>query len=205
MAGVLNSSIFQKIQSAFKERCNKLIIEAYFSSISNKSVETNFDENDITAILYNYIDNNSNRKKWQISINTENHLYDNTAIVKKGFAAKFARIDMRFVSFWKNQEQKYYVEAKNLKENDSSLKRRYIETGINNFIEGGKYEDCDGLLVGFILEGTPENCVLGINNLLKKDKRLETLNAASKIDSLDLYTSSHNGKILPHLFFDYCN
>lgn len=205
MAGILNSSIFQKVQNTFKERCNKLMIDAYFTSVSNKSIKTDFDENDITAILYNYIDKNPNRRKWKISTNTENHLFDLTATVEKSFAAKFARIDMRFVSFWKDEEQKYYVEAKNLKETDSYLKRRYITTGIDNFLAGGKYENCDGLLVGFILEGTCGNCVLGINNLLQKDKRLETLTSTSKIDRLDLYTSSHNGKILPHLFFDYCN
>lgn len=205
MAGNLNPLIFQKVQSIFRDRCIKLLIDAYFTSISDESVLPNFDENDITAILYSYIDNNPIRKNWKISANTENHLFDNTTVPKKGFAAEFSRIDMRFTSFWNELECKYYVEAKNLKEKDSALKRRYITTGIDNFLVGGKYEKCNGLLVGFILEGTSENCVLGINNLLKKNKRQDSLISTTKIHNLDLYTSSYNGKTLPHLFFDYCN
>ena len=55
----------------------------------------------------------------------------------KGFAAKFSRIDVRFGKFWQNNEYKYYIEAKNLKSNDSGLKRRlegtkkYYQNNIN--------------------------------------------------------------------------
>jgi hypothetical protein len=204
MAGILNTSIFQNIQNKFRERCNSLFIEAYHTSITNKSVSSNFDENDITAILYNYIDDNPKRKKWKISINTENYIVDKSVTYTKGFAAKFSRIDMRFTTFWHGEEYKYFTEAKNLKVIDSASKRRYIETGIDNFLTGGKYCNCDGFLIGYVLEGTIDKCVLGINKLLQKGKREnEKIEKHPVFLSIDTHFSFHPDKNLFHLFLDY--
>lgn len=202
MAGTLNTSIFLKFQNKFKDRCITLFIEAYYTSISNKSTFLDFDENDITAILHNYIDENPKRKGWEISTNLENYLFDKEATYIKGFAANFSRIDMRYAAFWKGEEYKYFVEAKNLKSNDSGLKRRYITTGIDNFLVGGRYFECEGFLVGYILEGTVDNCVEGINKLLQKDQRgNETIYKLS----IDNCFSNHNNKRLFHLFLDFVN
>ena len=206
MAGTLTTSIFLNFQNKFKERCTTLFIEAYHTSISNKSISLNFEENDITAILHNHIDENPKRINWKISTNRENHQFDKTAILTKGFAAKFSRIDMRFNKFWQNEEFKYYVEAKNIKSNDSGLKRRYIDTGIDNFLNGGKYFNCDGFLVGYILEGTVQKCVDGINKLLKKDNREEEiLEKKDHFFSLDSHFSQHQEKEIYHLFLNYVN
>lgn len=203
MAGTLKTSIFLNFQNKFKERCTTLFVEAYSTSISNKSILLDFHENDITAILHNYIDENPKRKTWEISTNLENHLFNKEAEFIKGFAAEFSRIDMRFSKFWQKEEFKYHVEAKNLKASDSSLKRRYINTGIDNFLEGGKYFECEGFLVGYILEGTVDNCVIGINNLLIKDERVkETLSTPS---ANGRHFSNHNNKELSHLFLDFVN
>ena len=206
MAGILTTSIFLNFQNKFKERCTTLIVEAYHTSISNKSISLNFEENDITAILHNHIDENPKRINWKISTNRENHQFDKTVIHTKGFAAKFSRIDVRFGKFWQNNEYKYYIEAKNLKSNYSGLKRRYIDTGIDNFLNGGKYFDCDGFLVGYILEGTVQNCVDGINKLLKKDNReKEIIEKSSTILSIDSHFSQHQEKGIYHLFLNYVN
>lgn len=206
MAGILSTSIFKIYQNQFKERCTTLFIEAYHTSISNNSIALDFEENDITAILHNYIDKNPKRKEWKISSNLENYLFDDNSIYSKGFAAKFSRIDLRFSKFWEDEEYKYFVEAKNLKVNDSGLKRRYITTGIDNFLSGGKYFDCDGFLVGYILEGAIENCREGINKLLKKDKRdKEEIYKAGSILSIDSHFSNHQEKTIYHLFLNYVN
>lgn len=206
MAGTLKTSIFLNFQNKFKERCITLFIEAYTTSISSKSVTLDLHENDITAILHNYIDENPKRLKWNISTNPESHIFDKYAGYTKGFAAKFPRIDMRFANIWQGAEHKYFMEAKNLRSNDSSLKRRYIETGIDNFLTTGSYHKCDGFLVGYILEGTIDNCVEGINKLLKKDKRKdEKIEKTLTPLSIDKYSSIHNGEELFHLFLDYVN
>lgn len=200
MAGKLNLSIATAFRTNFVRNCTTLLMEAYYESVSSKLIFSDFDENDITAILYNFIDNSSKRESYSISVNTENHLFDNAKVVGKGFAAKFARIDMRFVSFWKAKEYKYYLEAKNLKSNDSSLKRRYIDTGINNFLPSGKYYECHGLLVGYVLEGTCEECKNGINKLLEKDNRNEEMIKNLKET---FYVSNHGNKDLNHIFLSY--
>jgi Fe-S cluster biosynthesis and repair protein YggX len=206
MAGTLTTTIFLKFQEKFKDRCATLFVEAYYTSISNKSIFLDFDENDITAILHNHIDENPKRKSWKISTNLENYLFDKEATLIKGFAAKFSRIDMRYTTFWKGEEYKYFVEVKNLKANDSGLKRRYITTGIDNFLIGGKYFECEGFLIGYILEGTFDNCVEGINKLLLKDKRgKETIYKSSAFSSFDSHFSNHNRKGLLHLFLDFAN
>lgn len=202
MAGTLRTSIFLNFQNKFKERCVALFVDAYHTSISNKSILLDFHENDITAILHNYIDENPKRKDWKISTNLENYIFDKEVTFAKGFAAKFSRIDMRFSEFWENEEFKYFIEAKNIKLNDSGLKRRYINTGINNFLKGGKYFECEGFLVGYILEGTVSDCVVGINKLLKKDKRDKETICNSFINR---YFSNHNDKELFHLFLDFVN
>jgi hypothetical protein len=205
MAGTLTSSIFLNFQNKFEQRCITLFKDAFNTSISNQSVALNFDENDITAILHNFIDENPKRKKWRISTNVEQFLFDKTITPLKGFAAKFSRIDMRFTNVsWLKNEYIYYVEAKNLKSKskDSGLKRRYIKTGIDNFLIGGKYNQCDGLLVGYILEGKTDDCVSGVNKLLKKDKR-ET-EVIFNIKDIS-YQSNHSDRNIKHLFFDFVN
>ena len=206
MAGTLNTSIILNFQNKFKERCITLLIESYFTTLSNNSFSLNFDENDITAILHNHIDKNPKRKKWKISTNLEKHLFDKKAEQKKGFASKFSRIDLGFSNFWGIEEYKYYLEAKNIKSNDSGSKRRYINTGIDNFLKGGKYEKCDGFLVGYILEGTIKECVEGINKLLKKDNREnEKIVKTSKFLTIDSHFSQHLEKDIYHLFLSYLN
>lgn len=203
MAGILSTSIILNFQNKFEERCITLIVEAYQKSIRNQSITINLEENDITGILHNKIHLNPNRSKWQIITDVENHQFDEKIIPEKGFAAKFSRIDMRFATFWSDKnEYIYYVEAKNLKSKDSGLKRRYINTGIDNFLTGGKYQKCDGLLVGYILEGKTVDCVNGINKLLKKDKR----EAEVIINIKDIrFQSNHRERNLKHLFFDFVN
>jgi len=206
MAGILTTAIFLSFQNKFKERCTTLFIEAYYTSISNKSILLDFEENDISAILHHYIDENPKRKKWAIITNTENHLYKKEVTPAKGFAAQFSRIDMRYTTIWNGEEYKYFVEAKNLKSNNSGLKRRYIETGIDNFQLGGKYYNNEGFLVGYILEGTTQNCVEGVNKLLINDKREnEQIMGPSTYLSFDIFISYHQSKDLLHLFLDFVN
>ena len=76
-------------------------------------------------------------------------------------------------TFISTYEYEYFFEAKNLKQNNSALKRRYINTGIDNFVSR-KY--ANGSLIGYLLEGKIDETIKGINSLIVKDKRhTETL------------------------------
>lgn len=197
----LNDNIYENFKNAFEQKCFQLIVEAYQISLTQEIIQLDWNENDISSELHEAINENPLRVKWKVSSNVEQHI-PKEITKEKGFADKFPRIDFKLTSFVSEYEFKYFFEAKNLKENDSSLKRRYIDTGIDNFVSE-KYPK--GSLVGYLLEGEKNNTVNGINSLLTKDKRhTETLK--SKINKLhtDYYESEHlTIGILKHLIFDF--
>ncbi len=199
----LSTTVYEKYRNAFEQKCFRLIIEAYHTSLDKKIIQLDWNENDISSEIHKNIKENPLRKEWKISTNVEANIPKDIP-KKKGFADKFPRIDFRFTTFSKSGEYEYFFEAKNLKQNDSALKRRYIKTGIDNFTSG-KYEN--GSLVGYLLEGKIDETINGINALIVKDKRnSEILNLASHKLMKSYYESSHSEiGILKHLIFDFTN
>ena len=91
---------------------------------------------------------------------------------------KAPRIDIRMANWSSSHKLLYYLEAKNLCQNDwqktksttvkaSYYRARYIDTGIDNFATERYPEGC---LVGYVLEGEVELIIEGINNLLAKHR-----------------------------------
>jgi hypothetical protein len=202
MTGVFNHC--KSFQESFHDDCVRLVVSAYQRALTEKSVSLDWEENDITAQLHEYIDQDQFRTKKHIFTNVEHHL-TNIAIPKeKGFADKYSRIDMCFVISKSNTDYPYFVEAKLLKEKNSKLKRRYITTGIDNFTSGKYY---DGFLVAYIVEGILINTVEGINNLLKKDDRSSEMLMKNICKHHDEYYESKHGSIgiLRHFMFDFTN
>ncbi len=188
---------------AFEQKCFQLIIEAYQTSLTEKVIQLNWNENDISSELHRHIKENPLRLKWKVSTNVESHISKDIPKVK-GFSNTYPRIDLRLTSFISTYEYEYFFEAKNLKQNDPKLKRRYINTGINNFVSK-KYKN--GSLIGYLLEGKKNETIKGINFLLKKDKRqTETLNLKSNKLLKTYYESNHPAiGTLKHLIFDFTN
>lgn len=206
MAGFLNKLLYNTIQEKFKKRCLTLFFDGYESSITNSDVSTNSDENDISAIINNYIDDNPKRKNWHISSEIEHYIFNKTVTTyDKGFAAKQSRIDFKFGNFWNGNEFKYFVEAKNLRSKYQASKRRYIDTGIDNFLTGGKYQNCEGFLVGYVLEGTIDECKDGVNKLLVSDGRSSEVLVLNTVFTINSFLSSHLNRDLDHFFLNYCN
>lgn len=202
MIGQLNVKYALIFRQQFELRCLSLIIEAYQSAYSSKTISVNFDEEDITELLNSYLDTNPKRILWQISTNTENRLGNVKLKRIKGFAKRLARIDLRFTTLTSEMEFKYYMEAKNLKVGSSALKRRYIKTGIDNYISA-KYND--GFLVGYILSGSVNDNIQAVNKLLIKDSRsTETiLLNHTQVNGFDQYYSAHPTIQIKHIFFDF--
>ncbi|WP_338815113.1 hypothetical protein V9L05_08375 [Bernardetia sp. Wsw4-3y2] len=201
----VQKSIRKKFKDSFEIKCLKLFVSAYKSAIKNNSVKIDLEENDITAELNRYINENPLRLEWQIHTNVEHHLPKNDTQKTKGFSAKLARIDLRFSNFVSTFEHIYFIEAKNIEQKGlkgSQLKRRYINTGIDNFTSK-KYEN--GCLVGYLLKGNLELTVEGINSLLKKDKRDAEFLNFKKSDLHDFYYESEHIEIgiLKHFIFDF--
>lgn len=199
----LNTTVYEKFKNAFEQKCFQLIIRAYQTSLTEKVIQLDWNENDISSEIHKHIQENPLRKKWRVSTHVE-AVIPKDIVKVKGFADKFPRIDFRMTTFSKSEEYEYFFEAKNLKNNDSKLKRRYIDTGINSFVSR-KYKN--GSLIGYLLEGKVDEIINGINSLLIKDRRnTEILYIKSNKILRTYYESNHSDiGILKHLIFDFSN
>ncbi len=197
----MNPTICEKFRNAFEQKCFKLIVGAYQTSLIEKVVQLDWNENDISSELHKHIKDNPLRNKWKVSTNVESHIPKNIPKVK-GFSSKYPRIDFRLTTFTSIYEFEYFFEAKNLKQNDSALKSRYIKTGIDNFVSG-KY--ANGSLIGYLLEGKIDETIKGINSLLEKDKRDTEILLFKDNKLLESYFKSNHSEIgiLKHLLFDF--
>jgi hypothetical protein len=197
----LNPNIREVAKSAFEQKCFLLISEAYQASLTEKIIQLDWNENDISSEIHKHIHTNPLRQKWKVSTNLEAKTPKDLPKVK-GFADKLPRIDFRFTTFSNYDEYEYFFEAKNLRQNDSALKRRYIDTGIDNFVSG-RYSN--GSLIGYLLEGDIHKTIEGVNTLLKKDNRHSEILQITTSKVVDvLYISNHASiGILKHLMLDF--
>ncbi len=197
----LNTIVYEKFRNAFEKKCCRLIIDAYQISLTEQVIQLDWEENDISQELYEKIDANPKRLKWNITSFREFYLTRNIK-KEKGFANKLPRIDLRMSNIFGKLEYKYFCEAKRLKETDSKLKRAYINEGMNRFISE-KYPM--GCMLGYLLEGKTNETIVGINTLLEKDKRnTEILTPKSNKLIKTYYESNHSGiGTLKHLIFDF--
>ncbi|PSK98311.1 hypothetical protein [Cecembia rubra] len=197
----LNTIVYTKFRNAFEQKCFQLIVESYETSLYAKVIQLDWNENDISSELHRHLKENPLRLKWKVSTNVEADIPKDIPKAK-GFSDKFPRIDFRLTSFISTYEFEYFFEAKNLKQNDSALKRRYIDTGINSFVSK-KYEN--GSLIGYLLEGKVSETVKGINSLLVKDKRNAEILKLGSNNLLKSYFESNHSDIgmLKHLIFDF--
>ncbi|MBV5313020.1 MAG: hypothetical protein JZU47_06970 [Prolixibacteraceae bacterium] len=178
MSGKLKSSIIQDFESSFVQNCLILWGEAFAFIKANKTVTIDWEEENISALFFDYIDKSERAINLHINIFNEYRLLNDSILSQEQSAKSASRIDFRFTKDWTDQRKRieYFIEAKNLIENDcfkkgrktkilaDSLHKRYVETGIDNFVSG-KYPE-KGCLVGYILQGSPENIVPMINSYL---------------------------------------
>lgn len=197
----LNNNIYNIFKNAFEQRCVRLIVEAYRTSLNEKVIELDWDENDISQELYEKIEISPRRLNWNITAVRELYL-TKTVNKTKGFADKLPRIDLRMSSINSQLECKYYCEAKRIKEHDSKLKRAYINEGMDRFISE-KYPY--GCMVGYIMEGDTGKTIEGINSLLHKDNRSDEI-LKTKINKFhdSYYESVHPQiQVLKHFMFNF--
>ena len=90
----LNTIVYEKFRNAFEQRCCRLIIEAYQTSLIEQVIQLDWNENDISSELHRHIKENPLRFKWHVSTNVEADIPKDIPKVK-GFSDKFPRIDFR--------------------------------------------------------------------------------------------------------------
>lgn len=215
--GVLDISIVNSFKQGFELKCINLLIDAYIYVNSNNNININCEEEYISAVLFDYIDNCQQAISWKIDITPEYRLYKGDVLKKVKSAKTAPRIDFRLCGWSNKSKLTYFVEAKNLIEIDSyksnrkskisatKLHIRYIETGIDNYLSG-QYPS-NGCLIGYVLQGKTENIVSMLNtclcNLNRKPEILQ-LQSLEQINFKPYYISSHNNaSSIKHLMFDF--
>jgi hypothetical protein len=216
--GGLNNDIILLFKTQFESNCISLLLEGYKALKETGRDMRIADENDISAQLVGFMKKNPKIKDLQVTVSREHPLDTDATYEGNTPADKSARIDIRY-SIWNSKvEYEYYMEAKNIgqqnwiKENSGvtvdagKLRRRYLETGIANFVSG-RYPY--GALIGYVLSGASTGIVDQINEILKSQKReLEYLVKLEGHGCDDHYVSNHfNSKVsvLKHFFLNFVN
>lgn len=207
MNGQLNQNIISLFKAKFESNCICLLLDAYTSLRSSGRQVNEESENNITAQLVGFMKKNPLRSSLEISLTRESYLDSDEIYNGLQDADKSPRIDIKYSVWNSNVEIEYYMEAKNLAENNwikistgatvdaHKLRKRYIKTGIDNFI-GGKYPN--GCLLGFILEGDTAKIIELINKLLIAEGRAKE--ELSNNNSYNYhYISKHTGTSMPML------
>lgn len=214
MSGTLNPHIIHSFKVQFEENCISLLLDSYSQVIDKKALKE-LSENNITIQLVGLMKSNPLRKELEISITRESYLDGEDAYSGITDADASPRIDVKY-STWKfKNEFEYHIEAKNLSENNwtktnvttpvnaKKLQKRYISTGIQNFISG-RYPN--GCLVGYVTEGISGNIVANINNILTAESRAKENLIQKHGGFAQHYVSSHTGTSideLKHFFLEF--
>ena len=130
----LNKEIVKTFKKAFEEDCIELIIHAYTIALIEKKYQLDWMENDFSELLANYVNESQLSIDKRICCKTENKLFSNAGVLSSGYADKLPRIDFVYSTTFNNNRYENYMEAKRLKQNDSGLKRAYINEGIDRFV-----------------------------------------------------------------------
>jgi hypothetical protein len=218
MPGKLKPSIVQDFENSFILNCLTLFGEAFLFIKENQSITIDWEEENISANFFDYIDKSEQAIIWNINIADEHRLYYNSILTGKKPAKTASRIDFRLSTNWIERRKRFefFIETKNLIEIDcfkagrktkvsaQKLQERYIETGIDNFVSG-KYPN-KGCLVGYILQGMPESIVLMINSCLRNQNRLEEqlIKISNEIPYIDYsFKSFHERFELRHYLLQF--
>ncbi|MDR2119058.1 MAG: hypothetical protein LBP25_05955 [Tannerellaceae bacterium] len=215
--GTLDVSIVNSFRQEFEWRCLSLLVDAYTFVNSSNSVNIDCEEEYVSAVLFDYIDNCRQAIAWKIDITPEYRLYKDNVLRKLRSAKEAPRIDLRLSGWTANAKLTYFVEAKNLIEVDSckskrkskisakNLHIRYIETGMDNYLSG-KYPP-NGCLIGYILQGKAEHIVSMLNTCLSHSNRKSEVLQPQALDLKNFnayYISFHNNfPFIKHLMFDF--
>ena len=218
MSDKLKSSIIRDFESSFVQNCLILWGEAFAFIKANKTVTIDLEEENISALFFDYIDKSEHAIALNINIADEHRLYFNSILSGKKSAKSASRIDFRLTTNCTEQLKRieFFIEAKNLIENDCfkagiktkvsahKLHQRYIKTGIDNFISG-KYPS-NGCLVGYVLQGNLEKIVLMVNLYIRELNRANEnlLRITSNIPALDyVFCSTHESLRLKHYLLKF--
>lgn len=135
------------------------------------------------------------------------HQYaDNT--MKKSKGKKSPTIDFCFKD-WSTSNSYFGAEAKNLYNNRPEKIKRYVETGVNNYISG-RYglQSSESSVIGYVLSGKISEIVKELQKEISKESPVFNLSRTMSITepqymTKHLCTYDNKQIILHHLFFNF--
>ena len=213
--GSIKKSISTKVNYNFQQNCIELLRWACITLKSNKTIDENWGEENISANLNLYIRNSKYAIDANVFVESEHTFYTEDILNNRKTAKCGNRIDLVFQNNWKGRKFMFYVEAKNLVAHDfkkqgnrsitkaDKVQRRYIDTGVDHFISGHYPQGC---LLGYVLNGKTTDVVDGVNELLKyAGRNTECLKYFSGEGSWMCFKSEHSSLTadLDHFFFNF--
>lgn len=216
MSGILNKNIIRSFRTQFEGNCVQLLLESHKELLSKGTKLKEADENSVTVQLIGYMEKNPISHDYKIDITREKYIDSPDVYAGVEDPDTSPRIDIRFMTWTSPEKFEYFFEAKNLYENDftksgnktalnaKSYQQRYIDTGIQNFIDGRYPHGC---LVGYVLEGDSGRIADKINDLLKSSSRsTESLSKKNTFGKIQIqFESNHTGKHLSKLSHYFLN
>lgn len=204
----------EQFRSAFKGMCLHALIEAYKNAFAVNSVDKDWEEDNITIHLIDKMEALDFVKDRQITVVPQYPIYDEEMINEGKNVKKAPIIDMKLSKWFKKDNIKFTIEAKNLCQTNwtkskgttvraSYYKNRYINTGIEHFVSGYYPFGC---LVGYVLQGNTVEIIEDINQIIIKKSvspRIGTIKNPRLINNHPFcYTSNNLGEtlILDHIF-----
>lgn len=216
--GNADPAIAAKVRAVFEQRCLALLEWACIKLKREKCIDADWGEENITANLYVLIHNSQQSVDYDIHPECEHPFFSPAILDNKKKAKSASKIDLVFQHNWSGQRFMFYVEAKNLIENDvlksgrknktraATVIGRYIETGIDHYLN--KHYPL-GCLLGYVLNGTVVGVVNAINARLIKEMRSgEVLSVLSGrlpwMTSQSQHLDQTNMPVqIDHYFFDF--
>lgn len=181
----------------------------YYALRADDIISSEMDENEITEEWYlriNEIWHKENRAL-RVSVKLAPVLQHGDKALAKSVGQP-PTIDFCFRT-WETKDEYFGVECKNLYESDQSYIKRYVETGVGNYISG-RYGSRSSVssVAGYLLSGTPD---IIISELRKEISSVSPrLNLTRELLTSDeQYKSMHVRKIdgicitIHHLFLDF--
>jgi hypothetical protein len=217
MISQISPSIKFSFQKSFIRKCHQILCEGYIEA-QKKNYSPDWDEDNFSALLVEHMRMLDFTKSQAISINPQSPIYSKAILEGTTKAKRASVIDMKFSTWSKKVEFIYFMEAKNLSEEDwkkrdgkkivaKHYQNRYITTGVDNFLKG-KYSN--GCLVGYVVQGGAEKIIEKINNIMlcsKPSREREILCRMSSNQLISKYQSilpkKDTAVVLDHILLSF--
>jgi len=194
--------------NVFKDTCNVYLVEAYHILLSKKTAELTWEEDTFTANFAVLIESIFEDKELPYSLTYQQHQITKGILEGTDRPQTAKKMDIVFATFSK-PKLKYGIEAKIISENNAGTRnanylcKEYIISGIDRFTN--KTYDMEGCMIGYVINGLPDNIIMMVNKILIDSKRnTEELSNKHTIVGYDnCYQSTHLDCSLQHFLFQF--